>query len=226
MKYSYEYKRNCVELYRQGKWPETPEGAKVKRFHNTIRTWVRIEDACGPEALQHQNQNKIWTAEEKYELVAKILAGASVNATAIAAGIATGLLYQWVRCYRMEGYQGLVAQQKGRPVGACTAHTAHTACTRGKVTIERILDFGIIQRFQFGGNIGIRRCICKSPLIFFLDVHLFQLSFLIRQGFVPPRGFRAQSYCNKSRCSSPCQQPASAVQQGRPALRSDPDVVR
>lgn len=115
MKYSYEYKRNCVELYRQGKWAETPEGAKLKRFHNTIRTWVRIEDACGPEALQHQNQNKIWTAEEKYELVAKILAGASVNATAIAAGIANGLLYQWVRCYRMEGYQGLVAQRKGRP---------------------------------------------------------------------------------------------------------------
>lgn len=115
MKYSYEYKRKCVELYRQGKWPETPEGAKMERFHNTIRIWVRIEDACGPEALQHQNQNKIWTAEEKYELVAKILAGASVTATAIASGIATGLLYQWVRCYRMKGYQGLVAQRKGRP---------------------------------------------------------------------------------------------------------------
>ncbi|MED9972132.1 MAG: hypothetical protein UE790_05840, partial [Lachnospira sp.] len=26
MKYSYEYKKKCVELYRQGKWPETPEG--------------------------------------------------------------------------------------------------------------------------------------------------------------------------------------------------------
>lgn len=65
----------------------------MERFHNTIRIWVRIEDACGPEALQHQNQNKIWTAEEKYELVAKILAGASVTATAIASGIATGLLY-------------------------------------------------------------------------------------------------------------------------------------
>ena len=85
----------------------------MERFHNTIRIWVRIEDACGPEALQHQNQNKIWTAEEKYELVAKILAGASVTATAIASGIATGLLYQ--RCYRMKGYQGLVAQRKGRP---------------------------------------------------------------------------------------------------------------
>lgn len=57
----------------------------------------------------------MWTAEEKYELVAKILAGASVTPTAIAAGINKGLLYQWVRCYRMKGYQGLVAQRKGRP---------------------------------------------------------------------------------------------------------------
>ncbi|MEE0509558.1 MAG: hypothetical protein UDB97_11330, partial [Phascolarctobacterium succinatutens] len=25
MKYSYKFKRQCVELYRQGKWPETPK---------------------------------------------------------------------------------------------------------------------------------------------------------------------------------------------------------
>ncbi|MFR3256755.1 MAG: hypothetical protein ACLTRS_05715 [Lachnospiraceae bacterium] len=24
-------------------------------------------------------------------------------------------MYQWVRCYKMKGYQGLAAQQKGRP---------------------------------------------------------------------------------------------------------------
>ena len=31
MKYSYEYKKQCVELYRQGKWPETPEGVSKYR---------------------------------------------------------------------------------------------------------------------------------------------------------------------------------------------------
>jgi 23S rRNA-/tRNA-specific pseudouridylate synthase len=41
-----------------------------------------------------------------------------------------------------------------------------------KVTVEGILDFGIVQRFQFGGNIGICRCISKPSLIFFFDVHL------------------------------------------------------
>ena len=30
MKYSYEYKKKCVELYRQGKWPETPDEVNEK----------------------------------------------------------------------------------------------------------------------------------------------------------------------------------------------------
>ena len=115
MKYSYEYKKKCVELYRQGKWPETPDGVNEKRFHDTIRIWVRTEDACGPEALRHKNQDKVWTAEEKYKLVAKVLAGASNTEIATAAGINAGLLYQWVRCYKMKGYPGLAAQRKGRP---------------------------------------------------------------------------------------------------------------
>ena len=115
MRNSYEYKKKCVEMYRQGKWPETPDGVKEKRFHDMIRTWVRIEETCGSEALQHKNQNKVWTADEKYELVAKVLAGASCMETAIAAGINEGLLYSWVRCYKMKGYQGLATQRKGRP---------------------------------------------------------------------------------------------------------------
>ena len=115
MRYSYEYKKKCVELYRQGKWPETPEGIKEGNFHGMIRIWVRIEDVCGPEALQHKNQNKVWTAEEKYELVAKVLAGESNKSTAIAAGVDSSVLYKWVRCYKMKGYQGLAAQRKGRP---------------------------------------------------------------------------------------------------------------
>ena len=42
MRYFYEYKSKCVELYRQGKWTETPAGIKeVRSFHNMIRRWVR-----------------------------------------------------------------------------------------------------------------------------------------------------------------------------------------
>ena len=115
MKYSYEYKLMCIDLYRQGKWPETPEGIKEDSFHSTIRKWVRIEEACGSESLRHKEQNKVWTPEEKYELVAKVLAGASYKSTAINAGIPHGMLRQWVKTYTIKGYEGLAAQRKGRP---------------------------------------------------------------------------------------------------------------
>ena len=47
---------------------------------------------------------KVWTAEEKHELVAKVLVGTSNKEVAITAGINDSLLYQWVRCYKMKGY--------------------------------------------------------------------------------------------------------------------------
>ena len=114
MKYSYEYKRMCVELYRQGKWPETPEGIQQRDFRKMIRSWVRMEDSCGPEALRHKSQNKEWTAEQRYELVAQVLAGKSIGETAISAGINNGQLHQWVKRYKIEGYQGLTTLRKGR----------------------------------------------------------------------------------------------------------------
>ena len=102
-------------MYRQGKWPDTPKGIKDKTFHDKIRVWVRQEDACGEDSLRHKSQNKAWTAEEKYELVAQVLAGEPCKELAISQGINYTLLYQWVNRYKMKGYQGLVSQRKGRP---------------------------------------------------------------------------------------------------------------
>ena len=116
MRYSYEFKRKCVELCRQGYWPDAPKECKdIGRFRRMVREWVRIEDACGPDALQHKNQNKEWTAEERYSLVAQVVAGKSCTSVAIDAGINSGMLYQWVRKYKTLGYNGLVSKKKGRP---------------------------------------------------------------------------------------------------------------
>ena len=115
MRYSYDFKRKCVELYRQGEWAETPDDIKnEKYFRDMIRKWVRTENACGPEALRHKNQNKDWSAEERYKLVAKVLAGESYLSVAVYAGINAGLLYQWVRKYKTMGYNGLVNMKQGR----------------------------------------------------------------------------------------------------------------
>ena len=115
MRYSYEFKRKCVEMYREGKYPETPVGISTWRFHKTVRHWVRLEDAQGPEVLQHKNQNKIWKPEEKLELVSKVIAGNACAEVAITNGINPGQLYQWVQKYKIKGYNGLVDMKKGRP---------------------------------------------------------------------------------------------------------------
>ena len=114
MRYSYEFKRKCVEMYYRGEYPDTPSGVGDKRFHDTIREWVRIEESCGPDALRHKNQNKIWTPEERYALVARVLAGESNKAVALSSGISEGQLYQWVRKYKLYGYNGLVNAKRGR----------------------------------------------------------------------------------------------------------------
>ena len=113
MRYSYEFKRKCVEMYRQGQYPETPTGISEQRFHKTVREWVRIEDACGPYALRHKNTNKVWTPEEKLALISQVLAGKSNTSVAFENGINDSLLYQWVRKYKIYGYNGLINKKKG-----------------------------------------------------------------------------------------------------------------
>ena len=111
MRYSYEFKRKCVELYYRGEYPDTPDGIGLKRFHGTIREWVRIEKACGITALKHVDTLKPWTPEERYALVSRVLAGESIRSVAFSVGINNGQLYRWVRKYRIYGYNGLISKQ-------------------------------------------------------------------------------------------------------------------
>ena len=108
VRYSYEYKRKCVELYREGKWPDFPEGISKENFKKTIRRWVRSEDGLGPESLHHKNQNRVWSPEEKFKLVSKVIAGESVLSISLSAGISNSLLYGWVQKYKENGYNGLI----------------------------------------------------------------------------------------------------------------------
>lgn len=114
MRYSYEFKLQCIELYNQGIWPETPKGISANHFHVMIRRWKRLEMSNGPDVLKHTGSKKIWTPEMKYELVAKVISGQSNYSVAIEAGISDGQLYSWVRKYKEFGYNGLVDKKKGR----------------------------------------------------------------------------------------------------------------
>ena len=114
MRYSYDLKRKAVELFRQGLWLDTPDGISDKEFHRAIRVWARTEDSCGPDALKHKSHYQEWTPEARYALVARVLAGESNQSVAISAGISNSQLYQWVRNYKIYGYNGLIPKKKGR----------------------------------------------------------------------------------------------------------------
>ena len=115
MRYSYQFKREAVELFRQGKWVDTPDGVQEKSFRNKVREWFRMEEIYGPEALKHKNMNTEYTPEKKLELVSLVLAGNSSRSVGYANGINYTVLDSWVRKYKSFGYNGLINQKKGRP---------------------------------------------------------------------------------------------------------------
>lgn len=102
-------------MFREGKYPDTPEGISDKYFHDKILEWVKIVDAQGPDALRHKGYNKVWDVDQKLYLINKVLTGESCSSVALNAGINSGMLYQWVQKYKIEGYEGLAKMRKGRP---------------------------------------------------------------------------------------------------------------
>ena len=115
MRYSYEFKIKCVELYEIGEYPSTPDGVTTNRFRNNIRIWKRMVDSSEIASLRHKPQNKNWSPEEKLVLVSKVLAGDSYSCVSLDNGINSGMLYSWVQKYKEKGYNGLVDKKKGRP---------------------------------------------------------------------------------------------------------------
>lgn len=114
MRYDWKFKLTCIKAYKNGQWIPTPEGVKDKCFHDKIVEWSRVYEIHGIDGLKHSQTNKNWTLEERFELVAKVLAGNSILSVSTQAGISNGQLCQWVRKYKQFGMDGLKCR-KGRP---------------------------------------------------------------------------------------------------------------
>ena len=97
MRYTYEFKKKAVELYRQGKWIDAPNDIiNLKNFHDMIVRWHHLEESNTSDCLKHCGTNKKWSPEEKYELVARVIAGDTITSVAYTVGINSGLLAQWI----------------------------------------------------------------------------------------------------------------------------------
>lgn len=116
MKYSWEFKLECVDKYKNGEYIATPGKTRNQRttFLHQVNKWAKNYNDFGINGLKRSSTNKIWTPEKRFELVAKVLAGNSITSVAKNAHIDKGQLYQWVRKYNEKGMDGLQCK-KGRP---------------------------------------------------------------------------------------------------------------
>ncbi len=116
MKYTWEFKLECVDKYKNGEYIPTP--GKTRSQHNDfmkeVRVWAKAYEDLGIDGLKHSPTNRDWTPEERFGLVAKVLAGNSVRSVAKNAHVRNGQLSKWVRRYNERGMDGLQCR-KGRP---------------------------------------------------------------------------------------------------------------
>lgn len=115
MKYSWEFKLECVNKYKNREYIATPGKTRKQRttFMHYVNKWAKNYDDLGIDGLKHSSTNKNWTPEKRFKLVAKVLAGNSIQSVAKNAHIDSGQLYQWVKRYNEKGMDGLQCK-KGR----------------------------------------------------------------------------------------------------------------
>lgn len=115
MKYDWKFKLDCVLKYKEGRRDFVPSKRNKRTFLNHVSAWVKAFDDLGFEGLKHKSTNRDWTPEQRFELVAKVLAGNSITSVAKNAHINSGQLYTWVKKYRENGTSGLECKRRGRP---------------------------------------------------------------------------------------------------------------
>lgn len=108
MKYSPQFKLECVKKYKNGERGFHPEGKeRSESFMKQVGLWAKYYDKFGMEGLRHPGRQRNWTAEERFGLVYKVLSGLSLSSVAAEARVNPGQLFQWVKAYRERGMIGL-----------------------------------------------------------------------------------------------------------------------
>ena len=119
MKYDWKFKLECVLRYQKGEYISAPDFSKSSHhdFMHQVGDWEKIYSRFGIDGLKKEGANKSLSAEEKYELVARVLSGESYRKVAIDNMIGVSALYQWVRRYKLYGFDGLKLKKGRKPKG-------------------------------------------------------------------------------------------------------------
>ena len=113
MKYSKEFKLECVRKYKNGEYIKDPPGVKHAYFHSQILKWNKIFDSVGEVGFDHSRPTL--TIKDRMKLIIRIENGESYNSVAASAGINDGLLNKWHKIYLQDGIEGLQSLKRGNP---------------------------------------------------------------------------------------------------------------
>jgi len=113
MRFTKEFKLECVRKYKAGEVINDPGGCKHTTFWNKVRCWVRIYDALGEVGLEHKKPKRSW--RDKMDMIQRVLDGESIQNAALSNGIQEYLLSKWYKIYQESGVDGLKLDRRGRP---------------------------------------------------------------------------------------------------------------
>ena len=114
MRFTKEFKLECVRKYKAGEHIDDPGGCKHETFRNTVFRWVAIYNALGEIGLEHKKPKRDWKA--KLEMIERVEEGESLTSVALSNGIQHDQLSRWLKTYRESGLDGLKSSgRKGRP---------------------------------------------------------------------------------------------------------------
>lgn len=138
MRFTKEFKLECIQKYKTGKHIDDPGGCKHKTFRTKVRKWVLIYDALGEVGLEHKKPKRTW--KDKYDMIQRVLDGESFNQVACSNGIQENLLSKWYKIYQKSGIDGLKLDKRGRsPKMVKKPKTSNE--TKTKEELEKELEY-------------------------------------------------------------------------------------
>ena len=113
MRYSKEFKLECIQRFKNGDYIKDPPGVKHKTFHNTVLSWTRIYDSLGEAGLEHGRPTL--NIDQRIKLINRVEAGESYSNASLSMGIGEDLLIKWHKIYKEKGMDGLKLLKRGKP---------------------------------------------------------------------------------------------------------------
>ena len=112
MKYTKEFKLDCIRKYKNREHIGDPPGVKPKSFHDMVVRWVCIYDNLGEDGLDH-NKSKL-SVQTIFELIERVESGESYSQVAFSVGRMPDLIIKWHKIYLQDGIDGLKSLKRGR----------------------------------------------------------------------------------------------------------------